>query len=46
MAKKKIADNFNAGDHGSTYAGNPLATNVAYHVVNEMVKPEFLKRCE
>ncbi len=44
MAKQKIADAFNAGDHGSTYAGNPLATNVAYHVVSEIVKPEFLKR--
>jgi len=42
MAKKRIADAFQAGDHGSTYAGNPLATNVAYHVVSEIVKPEFL----
>ena len=44
MAKEKIADAFNAGDHGSTYAGNPLATNVVYRVVSEIAKPVFLKR--
>lgn len=44
MAKKHISDAFKAGDHGSTYAGNPLATNVVYHVVSELSKPEFLNR--
>lgn len=44
MAKERIADAFNAGDHGSTYAGNPLATNVVYRVVSEIAKPEFLAR--
>ncbi len=44
MAKAEIANIFNAGDHGSTYAGNPLATNVAYHVVSEIVQPDFLAR--
>lgn len=43
MSKKDIAGNFKAGDHGSTYAGNPLATNVVLHVVSEISKPEFLK---
>ncbi len=44
MSKAHIASVFKAGDHGSTYAGNPLATNVVYHVVSEIVKPEFLAR--
>lgn len=44
MAAKEIASAFEAGDHGSTYAGNPLATNVVYHVVSEISKPEFLTR--
>ena len=44
MAKKEISKVFNAGDHGTTYGGNPLATNVVYHVVSEIVKPEFLAR--
>ncbi len=44
MSKSYISDVFKAGDHGSTYAGNPLATNVVYHVVSEIVKPEFLAR--
>jgi len=42
MAKKAIADAFQYGDHGTTYGGNPLATNVVYHVVSELIKPEFL----
>ncbi len=44
MAKKHLSDTFKAGDHGSTYAGNPLACNVVYHVVSELVKPKFLQR--
>ena len=46
MTKTHIAEAFNPGDHGSTYAGNPLATNVAYHVVSELVQPEFLARVQ
>lgn len=44
MAKNHVVSAFKAGDHGSTYAGNPLATNVVYHVVSELSKPEFLAR--
>lgn len=44
MARKEISSVFKAGDHGSTYAGNPLACNVVYHVVNEIKNPEFLTR--
>lgn len=42
MAKKKFTSAFEAGDHGTTYGGNPLATNVVYHVVSEMLKDGFL----
>lgn len=44
MAKKHIADVFKVGEHGTTYGGNPLATNVVYRVVSEIAKPEFLAR--
>ena len=44
LCKAGIADVFTAGVHGSTYAGNPLATSVVYNVVSEIVKPEFLAR--
>jgi acetylornithine/N-succinyldiaminopimelate aminotransferase len=46
MAKSHIAKAFKPGDHGSTYAGNPLATNVVAHVVGEISKPDFLKRVQ
>ncbi|MEM6780268.1 MAG: acetylornithine/succinylornithine family transaminase [Pseudomonadota bacterium] len=42
MAKKKFTEAFEAGDHGTTYGGNPLATNVVYHVVSEMLSDGFL----
>ncbi len=44
MAKKHVSDSFEVGMHGSTYAGNPLATSVVLNVVGEIVKPEFLAR--
>lgn len=43
MAKKKISEVFKYGDHGSTYAGNPLATRVAYEVIDQIRQPEFLQ---
>ncbi len=46
MAREHISSVFKAGDHGSTYAGNPLATNVVYHVVSEIMKPDFLARVQ
>ena len=30
------------GDHGSTYGGNPFVCSVAYTVLSEITKPEFL----
>ena len=44
MSKAYVAKVFKAGDHGTTYGGNPLATNVVYNVISEIVKPEFLAR--
>lgn len=44
MAKKHISDAFSPGDHGSTYAGNPLATNVVFHIVSTVLKDGFLSR--
>lgn len=43
MAKKQYADIFVAGEHGTTYGGNPLAVSVVYNVISEIVKPEFLQ---
>lgn len=42
MAKKKFSSAWETGEHGSTYAGNPLATNVVYHVVSEIMQDSFL----
>ncbi|MCB0056760.1 MAG: aminotransferase class III-fold pyridoxal phosphate-dependent enzyme, partial [Caldilineaceae bacterium] len=29
-------------DHGSTFAGGPMVTHVAHHVVGRVAQPEFL----
>ena len=41
-AKKQYAQVLTVGSHGSTYAGNPLATAVSAAVMGEIVKPAFL----
>ena len=38
------ADVFVAGDHQSTFGGNPLAVSAANTVLKELSKPEFLAR--
>lgn len=43
MAKKKYSSVFKYGDHGSTYAGNPIATRITYEVLDQVRQPEFLK---
>ena len=42
MMKQKVADTIHAGDHASTFAGNPFTTHVASTVVNRVSQPEFL----
>jgi len=42
MMKQKVADTIHAGDHASTFAGNPFTTHVASTVVDRVSNPEFL----
>ncbi len=37
---------FQTGDQGGTYNGNPLMTAVAYVVLQEVLKPNFLKQVQ
>ncbi len=37
MAKARVAESFNAGDHASTFGGNPLAASAGCVVVNELL---------
>lgn len=43
MAKKEFSSAFKYGEHGSTYAGNPLMTRIVYEVVDQIRQPEFLQ---
>lgn len=42
LATAKAAQGMTAGTHGSTYGGNPLATEVANAVLDEITKPDML----
>ena len=42
-AKKEFAQALTVGSHGSTYAGNPLATAVAAAVLTEITSPGFVE---
>ncbi|MBT3069559.1 aspartate aminotransferase family protein [Rhodomicrobium sp. Az07] len=42
LATEKAASGMNAGSHGSTFGGNPLAMAVANAVLDIASKPEFL----
>lgn len=37
-----VASAMHAGEHGTTFGGGPLVTNVAKHVVQRISQPEFL----
>ena len=42
LAKESIASAFNAGDHGSTFGGNPMAASAALACVNIIGNEQFL----
>ncbi|WP_418791481.1 acetylornithine transaminase [Phosphitispora sp. TUW77] len=42
LAKDKVADCFQPGDHASTFGGNPLAAAAAYAAVSLLADKEFL----
>lgn len=43
MAKEKVAEAFVPGDHGSTFGGNLVACAAGIAVLEEILKPDFLK---
>lgn len=42
LMRQKVADAMHKGEHGSTFAGGPLVTSVARHVVGRVQQPAFL----
>ena len=42
LVRQKVADQLKAGDHGTTFGGNPVACAVGLAVVNQITKPELL----
>lgn len=46
LMRQKVADVMHKGEHGSTFAGGPLITHVARHVVERIAQPEFLAAVE
>ena len=42
LVTERVASAINYGDHGSTFAGNPLVCNAALAVLDKISKPEFL----
>ena len=44
LAKEEIADAFGAGDHGTTFGGNPLATAAALASVSSILEEELPER--
>ena len=43
LGKKKFTSAFAAGDHGTTYGGNPLGTRLAYETIKQINDPAFLQ---
>lgn len=43
LAKDEVASTFKPGDHASTFGGNPLVTNVALKVCQEIFQKNFLE---
>ncbi|OWV07799.1 aspartate aminotransferase family protein [Fibrobacter sp. UWH1] len=43
LLRQKIADELKAGDHGTTFGGNPIACAAGLAVVNQVSEPALLK---
>lgn len=43
LVRQKVAEVMQKGDHGSTFAGGPLVTTVAHHVMERIADPAFLQ---
>ncbi len=46
LMRQKVADAIHKGDHASTFAGNPLTSHVAHHVVSRIAQPAFLEEVQ
>ncbi len=46
LMRQRVAEVMQKGDHGSTFAGGPLVTHVAHHVVSRISQPNFLAAVE
>ncbi len=46
LMRQKVADAIHKAEHGSTFAGGPLITSVAAHVLERVAQPEFLAAVE
>ena len=46
LMRQRVAETIHKGDHGSTFAGGPLVTSVAHHVVERIAQPDFLAEVE
>jgi acetylornithine/N-succinyldiaminopimelate aminotransferase len=46
LMRQRVAETLHKGDHGSTFAGGPLVTSVAHHVVSRVAQPAFLAEVE
>ncbi|QPC80707.1 aspartate aminotransferase family protein [Phototrophicus methaneseepsis] len=42
LCTEEIASHLKPGDHGSTFAGGPLVTNVASYILERISQPQFL----
>lgn len=41
MVSSQTAENIKAGDHGTTFGGNPLACRVAHHIIHRLASPDL-----
>lgn len=46
VSAKSVGEHIKAGDHGTTFGGNPLACRVAHHIVGRLASPELQKSVE